>query len=74
MVIGWENVCWCQLTVPGRVLEARAALPQVRFTLDIKQAMRAGGDPVRKLDKSKQYLEKTDYVSIIVPNFQHRYI
>ena len=46
MVIGWENVCWCQLTVPGRVLEARAALPQVRFTLDIKQAMRAGCDPI----------------------------
>ncbi|MDD6937424.1 MAG: hypothetical protein PUI99_10970 [Clostridiales bacterium] len=34
----------------------------------------AGGKPVRKLDKSKQYLEKTDCVSIIVPNFQHRYI
>ena len=35
MVIGWENVCWCQLTEPSRVLEAKAALPQVRFTLDI---------------------------------------
>ena len=46
MVIGWENVCWCQLTEPSRVLEARAALPQVRFTLDIKQAMRAGCDPI----------------------------
>ncbi|MGN0776008.1 MAG: sugar phosphate isomerase/epimerase family protein [Candidatus Ventricola sp.] len=45
MVIGWENVCWCQLTEPSRVLEARAALPQVRYTLDIKQAMRAGCDP-----------------------------
>lgn len=46
MVIGWENVCWCQLTEPSRVLEAKKALPQVRFTLDIKQAMRAGCDPV----------------------------
>ena len=46
MEIGWENVCWCQLTVPERVLEAKAALPQVRFTLDIKQAMRAGRDPI----------------------------
>lgn len=46
MVIGWENVYWCQLTEPSRVLEARRALPQVRFTLDIKQAMRAGCDPV----------------------------
>ena len=46
MVIGWENVCWCQLTEPSRVLEAKKALPQVRFTLDIKQAMRAGCDPI----------------------------
>ena len=46
MVVGWENVYWCQLTVPSRVLEAKAALPQVRFTLDIKQAMRAGCDPI----------------------------
>lgn len=46
MVVGWENVCWCQLTEPSRVLEAKSALPQVRFTLDIKQAMRAGCDPI----------------------------
>ena len=46
MVIGWENVCWCQLTTPERVLEARKALPDVHFTLDIKQAMRAGCDPI----------------------------
>lgn len=46
MVIGWENVYWCQLTEPGRVLEAKEALPDVRFTLDIKQAMRAGCDPI----------------------------
>lgn len=46
MVIGWENVYWCQLTEPSRVLEAKAALPQVRFTLDIKQAMRAGRNPI----------------------------
>ena len=24
MVIAWENVCWCQLTEPARVLEAKA--------------------------------------------------
>ena len=46
MVVGWENVFWCQLTVPERVLEAKAVLPQVRFTLDIKQAMRAGRNPI----------------------------
>ena len=46
LVIGWENVCWCQLTTPDRIREAKEALPQVRFTLDIKQAMRAGCDPI----------------------------
>lgn len=46
MDIGWENVFWCQLTTPERVLEAKAALPQVRFTMDIKQAMRAGRNPI----------------------------
>lgn len=46
MDVGWENVSWCQLTTPERVLEAREALAQVRFTLDIKQAMRAGRDPI----------------------------
>ena len=30
MVIAWENVCWCQLTEPVRVLEAKDALPQVQ--------------------------------------------
>ena len=46
MVIGWENVYWCQLTEPMRVLEAKKHLPQVRFTLDIKQAMRSDCDPI----------------------------
>lgn len=46
MVIGWENVCWCQLTTPQRVEVARQALPGLHFTLDIKQAMRAGCDPL----------------------------
>ncbi len=50
MVIGWENVYWCQLTQSEYVLEAKAALPQVRFTLDIKQAMRAGCDPLAFID------------------------
>ncbi|MBQ2990390.1 MAG: sugar phosphate isomerase/epimerase [Clostridia bacterium] len=46
MVIAWENVCWCQLTVPERAREAREALKDVRFTLDIKQAMKAGCNPI----------------------------
>lgn len=46
MQIAWENVSWCQLREEACVREARAMLPQVRFTLDIKQARRAGRDPL----------------------------
>ena len=46
VAIAWENVCWCQLTTAQRVREARAAAPELRFTLDIKQAMRAGEEPI----------------------------
>ena len=45
MKIAWENVFWCQLTTPERVTAMRRLLPQVCFTLDIKQAMRAGVQP-----------------------------
>jgi len=44
--IAWENVFWCQLTTIERISEVIAALPDVRFTLDIKQAMRAGENPL----------------------------
>lgn len=44
--IAWENVFWCQLTTCERVRQVKAALPDVHFTLDVKQAMRAGEDPV----------------------------
>ena len=40
----WENVSWCQLSTPERVLRARKACPQVHFVLDIKQAMQSGYD------------------------------
>lgn len=46
MSVGWENVFWCQLTTPERVLQAADACDGLRFTLDIKQAMRAGADPI----------------------------
>lgn len=45
MDIAWENVFWCQLTNEQRIAEVKRAFPQARFTLDIKQAMRAGCDP-----------------------------
>ena len=44
IMIAWENVSWCQLTTPERVTAMRRLVPQARFTLDIKQAMRAGRD------------------------------
>jgi len=46
MRIAWENVSWCQLTTCERIAQVRKALPDVCFTLDIKQAMRAGEDPI----------------------------
>lgn len=46
LIIAWENVFWCQLTTCERVLQVRRAMPQARFTLDIKQAMRAGQSPI----------------------------
>lgn len=46
VAIAWENVSWCQLTTCERIKQVKAALPDVRFTLDIKQAMRAGEDPI----------------------------
>lgn len=44
MMLCWENVSWCQLSTPERVLQAREACPQVHFVLDIKQAMQSGYD------------------------------
>jgi len=46
IAVTWENVCWCQLTTPDRALEAKKLLPDVHFTLDIKQAMKSGCQPV----------------------------
>ncbi|MCR4707130.1 MAG: sugar phosphate isomerase/epimerase [Clostridiales bacterium] len=45
LTLAWENVYWCQLTTPERAREMRMLLPEVRFTLDNKQAIRAGADP-----------------------------
>lgn len=44
--VAWENVSWCQLTTPERVTEMRRWLPDIGFTLDIKQAMRVGRAPI----------------------------
>ena len=54
MSIAWENVYWCQLTTCDRIAQVRQALPDVRFTLDIKQAMRAGENPVEMADAMRR--------------------
>ena len=54
--IAWENVCWCQLATPERAREIRRPLPEIRFTLDIKQAMRAGCDPIDFVDAMGEQL------------------
>ncbi|MBQ8537461.1 MAG: sugar phosphate isomerase/epimerase [Clostridia bacterium] len=40
----WENVSWCTLRTPEDVRNVREAFPQVRFVLDLKQALRSGQD------------------------------
>ncbi len=45
MCVGWENVWWCHLSRPEHVRAVREAVPDMRFVLDIKQAMHIGIDP-----------------------------
>ena len=48
--IAWENVFYAPLTTPERVREVRAMLPNQYYTLDIKQAMRAGCEMAEFVD------------------------
>ena len=45
----WENVSWCALRRPEDVREIRAMFPDMGFVLDVKQALRAGVDPLDML-------------------------
>ncbi len=45
LVISQENVAWCRSKSPEYVEMLRESLPQLCFTLDIKQAIRAGSSP-----------------------------
>lgn len=42
MVIAQENVAWCKSASPEYLRALRKAVPDLRFTLDLKQAGRAG--------------------------------
>ncbi len=44
ITICFENVSWCQMSTPERVLQVRNAYPKAGFVLDIKQAMQSGYD------------------------------
>lgn len=42
----WENVSWCAMQRPEDVREIAALFPDLGFVLDVKQAMRAGVEPI----------------------------
>lgn len=42
----WENVSWCALQSVEDVLRVQEMLPEQRFVMDVKQAYRAGQDPL----------------------------
>ncbi|MCX7615174.1 MAG: sugar phosphate isomerase/epimerase [Clostridiales bacterium] len=42
MEIAQENVAWCRSNRPEYVLRLRESVPKLRFTLDVKQAIRSG--------------------------------
>lgn len=48
--IGWENVVWAGLNTQEHVARIRDALPDMRFVLDIKQAMRCEVDALALLE------------------------
>lgn len=46
----WENVSWCAMRTPEDVREIAERLPSMRFVLDVKQAKRAGVNPLGMLE------------------------
>ena len=46
----WENVFWCTARTPEDIAKIRALLPEQRFVLDVKQAWRAGAEPMDMID------------------------
>ena len=45
----WENVSWCSLRTPAEVRRAGELLPGLGYVLDVKQAFRAGCEPMDML-------------------------
>ena len=59
----WENVSWCAVQTPEDVRELKTLLLGIRFTLDIKQAFRAGVEP---LDMLRAMGEDVRHVHVLV--------
>ena len=57
----WETVSWCALNAPDRVTEAISVCPDLCFTLDVKQAIETGYDPI-------------DYVRAMGPRLRHVHV
>ncbi|MDR1568942.1 MAG: sugar phosphate isomerase/epimerase [Oscillospiraceae bacterium] len=60
----WETVSWCALNSPDRVTEAIGACPGIGFTLDIKQVIETGYDPleyVRAMGGRLLHVHALDY-------------
>ena len=45
----WENVSWCAMRLPEDVKEIAERFPDMGFVLDVKQALRAGAQPLEML-------------------------
>lgn len=50
IALSWENVAWCQTSRPEFIAKIKEAAPEMKFTLDIKQAGRVGKTPYEYLD------------------------
>ena len=52
----WENVSWCAMSRMEDVREIAAMFPDMGFVLDVKQALRAGVEPIRMLEAMGEHI------------------
>lgn len=51
--VAYENVSWCRGNDPDYFVKLLEYYPEMTFVLDVKQALRAGRDPLEYLEKLK---------------------
>jgi sugar phosphate isomerase/epimerase len=66
IALSWENVAWCQTSRPEFIAKVKDAAPTLKFTLDIKQARRAGKLPDEYLD-----VMGSDIINVHVNDFNN---